>query len=209
MKLHRIFILLLSFCFFYSLCAGESTQMKCLTWKLNTSNPGKFEEFKRLFAKYGSTLETSHIDLKEIDADPIKVVAHKASQLGENIIVEDTSLDIEGASVGVNIRWLLDHLTEYAGRKAEWTVLLAFRENNQIYIYKGSISGTIVQPRGTTGFGFDPVFLPNGSTKTLAESKPDLFNARAKAVESLLQGSVWAKHPIIENWEGPWQKGDH
>jgi XTP/dITP diphosphohydrolase len=183
--------------------------MKYSIWKLNTSNPGKFEEFKRLFNKYDAILETSHNDLKEIDADPIKVVAHKASQLGENIIVDDTSLDIEGASVGINIRWLLDHLPDYAGRKAVWTVLLAYHRGNQIYIYKGSISGTIVLPRGTTGFGFDPVFLPNGSTATLAESKPDLFNARAKAVEALLVGNVWMKHPIIENWNGPWQKNNH
>lgn len=183
--------------------------MKCLSHKLNTSNLGKFEEFKRLFSKYGSALETSHIDLREIDADPVKVVAHKASQLGENSIVEDTSLDIEGASVGVNIRWLSDNLTEYVGRKAEWTVLLACRQNNEIYIYKGTVSGIIVLPRGTTGFGFDPVFLPNGSTETLAESKPDLFNARAKAVESLLKGNFWVKHPIIEKWDGPWQKNDH
>ncbi|MDP1879318.1 MAG: non-canonical purine NTP pyrophosphatase [Parachlamydiaceae bacterium] len=182
--------------------------MKCSTWKLNTSNLRKFEEFKYLFAKYGSILETTHFDLKEIDADPIKVVAHKASQLGENIIVEDTSLDVKGASFGVNIRWLLDHLTEYEGRKAEWIVLLAFRQDNEIYIYKGSVSGIIVLPRGSAGFGFDPVFLPNGSTKTLAESKPDLFNARAKAVESLLKGDVWTKHSIIENWEGSWQKND-
>lgn len=180
--------------------------MKHSSWKLNTSNPGKFEEFKRLFAQHGSPLETSHIDLKEIDADPIKVIAHKASQLGENVIVEDTSLDVEGADVGINIRWLLDHLTEFAGRKAEWTVLLAFRQNNQIYIYKGSVSGIIVPPRGQAGFGFDPVFLPNGSTQTLAESKPDLFNARAKAVESLLEGKAWTQHPVIEHWEGPWQK---
>lgn len=183
--------------------------MKGSVWKLNTSNPGKFEEFKRLFAKNGSVLETSHFDLKEIDADPIQVVAHKASQLGENIIVEDTSLDIEGASVGIHIRWLLDHLPEYAGRKAEWTVLLAFRQGNQILIYKGSISGTIVLPKGTAGFGFDPVFLPSGSTETLAESKPDSSNARAKAVEALLKGVVWTKHPMIENWEGPWQNDDH
>lgn len=182
--------------------------MKSSSWKLNTSNPNKFAEFKRLFAKYGSNLETSHLDLKEIDADPIKVIAHKASQLGENIIVEDTSLDIEGASIGINIRWLLEHLTAYAGRKAEWTVLLAFRQDDQIYIYKGHVSGTIVLPKGCSNFGFDPVFLPNGSTQTLAESKPDLFNARAKAVESLLKGEVWIKHPMIENWEGPWQN-DH
>lgn len=183
--------------------------MKCSTWKLNTSNPGKAEEFKRLFAKYGSILEISYIDLKEIDADPVKVVAHKASQLGENIIVEDTSLDIEGASVGVNIRWLLDHLTEYAGRQAIWTALLAVCQDNHIHIYKGSTTGMIVLPRGTNGFGFDPVFLPDGSTETFAESKSDLFNARAKAIESLLQGHVWTTHPVIENWEGPWQKSDH
>jgi XTP/dITP diphosphohydrolase len=183
--------------------------MKCPTWKLNTSNPGKFEEFERLFAKYGSILETSHVDLKEIEADPITVVAHKASQLGENIIVEDTSLDIEGASVGIHIRWLLDHLSEYTGRNAEWVVLLAFRQGDQIYIYKGSVSGIIVLPRGTKGFGFDPIFCPNGSTKTLAESKPDLYNARAKAIESLLKGDIWTQSPIIENWEGSWQKDDH
>lgn len=174
-------------------------------WKLNTSNLGKFEEFKRLFAKHGSSLEATHIDLAEIEADPISVVAQKASQLGENIIVEDTSLDIEGASVGVNIRWLLDHLSEYAGRRAVWTVLLAYRQGNEVLIYKGIIHGTIVKPRGSSGFGFDPVFLPNGATETLAESKPDQYNARAKAVESLVNGNIWKKHPTIEKWEGPWQ----
>jgi inosine/xanthosine triphosphate pyrophosphatase family protein len=70
------------------------------SWKLNTSNPGKFEEFKRLFAQNGSGLEASHFDLQEIDATPIEVVAHKASQLAENVVVEDTILDIERASVG-------------------------------------------------------------------------------------------------------------
>jgi XTP/dITP diphosphohydrolase len=178
-------------------------------WKLNTSNPGKFEEFKRLFAQYGKDLDASHFDLEEIDADPLQVIAHKASQLGENVIVEDTSVDIEGASIGINIRWLLDHLSEYNGRKAQWTVLLAFRHENEILIYKGSIIGTIVLPRGNEGFGFDPVFLPKGSTRTLAESKPDEYNARAKAVEALMKGTIYAKHPLMENWEGPWQKTNH
>jgi XTP/dITP diphosphohydrolase len=177
-----------------------------MDWKLNTSNLGKFEEFKRLFSQEGHSLEATHIDLEEIDSDPIKVIAHKASQLGENVIVEDTSLDIERASVGVNIRWLLDHLKNFVGKKAEWTVLLAFKQENTVFIYKGSISGTIVEPQGTTGFGFDPVFKPDGSTKTLAESKPDSVNARAKAVEALIKGDLYMKHPLIESWDGPWQK---
>lgn len=179
--------------------------MTHLSWKLNTSNLGKFEEFKRLFTQFGHTLEATHFDLKEIDADPIQVIAQKASQLGDNIIVEDTSLEIEGASVGINIRWVLDHLHEYIGRQAEWTVLLALCQDNQIFIYKGSVLGTIVAPRGATGFGFDPVFLPNGSSETLAQAKPDLYNARAKAVEALIKGTIWTKHPVIEEWNGPWQ----
>lgn len=179
------------------------------SWKLNTSNLGKFEEFKRLFAQNGSVLEASHFDLKEIDANPLEVVAHKASQLAENLLVEDTILDIEEASVGINIRWLLEHLSEYKGRKAEWIVLLAYRQGKAVNIYRGSLTGTIVSPRGEGGFGFDPVFLPEGATKTLAESKPDLFNARAKAVEALLKGDIFAKHPIIEKWDGPWQKSNY
>ena len=175
-------------------------------WRLNTSNPGKFEEFKHLFAQNGSSLGGSHFSLEEIDANPIQVAAHKASQLGENVVIEDTSLDIEGASVGVNIRWLLDHLSEYKGCKAEWIVLLAFRRDSEIYIYKGSQTGTIVLPRGDGGFGFDPVFLPDGATKTLAESKPDRFNARAKAVSALIKGEIYTRHPLIEKWEGLWQK---
>lgn len=182
---------------------GSETGM---VWKLNTSNLGKFEEFKRLFDQHGSSLEATHIDLDEIDADPIKVIAHKASQLGENVIVEDTSLDIEGASVGVNIRWLLDHLKDLVGKRAEWTVLLGFRQGNEVFIYKGSVLGTIVEPKGSAGFGFDPVFQPDGADKTLAEAKPDAVNARAKAVEALIKGDVFMKHPIIEDWEGPWQK---
>lgn len=175
-------------------------------WKLNTSNAGKFEEFKRLFSQFEMPLEVSHIDLREIEADPIEVIAHKASQLEERVLVEDTSLDIESADVGIHVRWLLDHLPDYEGRKAEWSVLLAFRQEEQIYIYKGVVLGTIVKPRGDFGFGFDPVFLPDGCKETLAESKPDSVNARAKAVEALIKEQIWATHPVIEKWNGPWQK---
>lgn len=196
--------LVLSLFVFLSPIVGD--EMK---WNLNTSNLGKFEEFKRLFANGGKVLEVTHFDLKEIDANPIQVVSHKASQLGESILVEDTSLEIEGASVGINVRWLLDHLSEYVGRKAEWTTLLAYRQGDQIQIYKGSVSGTIVTPAGDGGFGFDPFFLPDGAQKTLAQSKPDPFNARAKAVDALLKGNVWCTHAVIDTWEGPWQKTEH
>lgn len=175
------------------------------TWKLNTANAGKREEYQALFAKHGLSLETTHVDLKEIDADPLTVAVHKASQLEENVLIEDTTLEIEGAHVGIHVRWLLDHLPTYAGRRANWTVFLAYKEGTHVHLYKGSISGTIVPPRGTKGFGFDPVFLPDGTDKTLAESKPDNVNARAQAVSALIKGNVWQTRHVITGWSGSWQ----
>lgn len=194
--------------FFSALLANEPFKPGCLKLRLNTSNQGKFKEFERLFGQYGVNLMATHIDLLEIDADPLRVIAHKASQLGEDVIVEDTSLEIEGATVGINVRWLLDHLDEYQGRKAIWTVLLAVNKDGKIKIYQGQIKGTIVKSRGSSGFGFDPVFLPEGSKETLAQSKPDDVNARAKAVEAFMKGDVFLEHPVLKSWEGPWQPSE-
>lgn len=172
---------------------------------LNTSNAGKFEEFTRLFAQYGIPLTATHIDLPEIDADPVTVVAQKASNVPENVIVEDTSLEVEDAKVGINVRWLLDHLGDYEGKKATWTVLLAVRNGDIVTIYRGEVFGRIVASSGKNGFGFDPVFLPDGSDQTLAESKPDSVNARAKAVEALVKKQVYKQVPPIKEWHGKWQ----
>jgi XTP/dITP diphosphohydrolase len=174
-------------------------------WRLNTSNQGKLREFERLFSLYGAQVQSTQIDLPEIQADPMTVVVHKASQLGEGILIEDTSLDIEGADVGVNVRWLLDHLPEFEGRRAYWRVLLAYQKEGLVYVYEGTIRGTIVLPRGEGGFGFDPVFLPDGCDQTLAQSKPDEVNARAKAVAALLTGKPVAKLSPIVDWNGSWQ----
>lgn len=117
-----------------------------------------------------------------------------------------SKLDIEGASVGINVRWLIDHLVEYVGRKAIWTVLLAYRMNDEIFIYKGEVQGLIVPARGDQGFGFDPVFLPYNADQTLAESKPDEVNARALAVDALVRGELFAVVKAIYEWDGPWQE---
>ncbi len=174
-------------------------------WKLNTSNQGKFVEFQRLFAAYGCTLVATHHDLPEIAADPVSVVVHKAGQLGERTLVEDTSLEVEGADVGINVRWLLTHLDEFIGRKALWRVLLAYCQNGQIHVYQGEVHGALVPPRGEKGFGFDPFFLPDGASHTLAENKFDQYNARALAVAALMQGKALAVRPFIEDWQGLWQ----
>ena len=174
-------------------------------WVLNTGNKGKLREFVSLFAKHGASLVAREIDVKEIQADPVSVVVHKAGQAGEEVLVEDTSLEIEGENVGINVRWMLEHLFSFIGRKAVWRVLLAYLKNHTVYVYEGKTEGMIVSPRGEGGFGFDPVFLPHGSKQTLAEAKPLQVDARAKAVSALFEQKPLIALPSITDWKGPWQ----
>lgn len=176
------------------------------SYTLNTSNPGKQAEFTRLFQKHGVQLNISTIDLPEIDAPPLTVITHKASQLKDGVLVEDSVLDVEKANIGINVKWLLEHLKDYIGHKATWRVFLAFKQNDIVYVYLGEVKGQIVAPKGDKGFGFDPVFLPDGESLTLAESKPDTCNARALAVEAFLLKNLYATRPSIPLWKGQWQK---
>ena len=136
------------------------------------------------------------------------MVAQKATSAGVNVLIEDTSLDVEGAEVGVNIRWIMDNLKDLIGRRAVWRVMLGIlRSDQKVYIYEGITNGVIVKARGDSAFGFDPVFLPEGSTKTLAEDKPDSVSARCKAVEAMMKDDAVAIHCPIkkEDWKGKWQ----
>ncbi len=175
------------------------------SYRLNTSNPGKLKEYQSFFEKHGLRLDVSGIDLVEIDADPLTVIIHKASQIDDGVLVDDTSLEIEDCDIGVNIKWLLDDLDKNLGRKAVWTVFLARRQNDNVYIYSGKVAGRIVLPRNRGGFGFDPYFLPEAAAKTLSEDKPDCNNARALAVKNLVEEKPFAIRSPIYHWEGPWQ----
>lgn len=174
-------------------------------WQINTHNTYKQKELNRLFGKHGQNFEFSTIDLNEIDSDPINVIAHKASQLGEYVLVEDTSLDIDGADIGVNLRWKKDELHHHVGKKAIWRVLIAYRAGDCVFVYKGEQEGTIVQPREKKGYGFHPIFQPKGSTKTLAELSNDEYNARAAAVDNFMKNNYHTVVKALYNWDGPWQ----
>ena len=173
---------------------------------LNTSNKGKLAEFQQLFSLHGISLRSTCLDLPEIAADPIKVLVHKASCLDDFSIVDDTSLEVEGTDIGINVRWLLNELANYLEKPAIWTVLLGYKKDGQIYVYEGHVNGRIVSPRGDGGFGFDPYFCPDGHSSTLAEAKPPEVNARALAVENFVKKKIYQIHQPIINWHGSWQE---
>ncbi len=184
---------------------SHSSKITPFFLKINTSNPGKLKEYEHLFGRENIRLVSTNIDLDEIDADPLTVILHKASQLEEGVLVEDTSLEVEGTDIGVNIRWQLNDLERHLECKAAWILFLAYRRKDEVFVFKGEIRGKIVKPRQEKGFGFDPYFMPFGAEKTLAEDKPDAFNARAHAVKALIQEKPFSIQPAIYHWEGPWQ----
>src|SRR5690348_10421029 len=108
---------------------------------INTSNAKKALEFKRLLASANYTasridsIEFKGVDLKEIESTPEMVAGMKAVMASRHhqtsgVLIDDTSLDIEGVpDAGINIRWLLDHDPEkfntYLGKAATFRCILA------------------------------------------------------------------------------------
>jgi len=101
-----------------------------------------------------------------------------------------------------NVELLLSEIRGAATRNARFVCTLVLLVEGIMIQATGTLEGTIAdKPRGTHGFGYDPVFIPAGSNKTLAEMTADEKNAishRAKAVHDLIaqvksHGIVFAK----------------
>ncbi len=167
---------------------------------INTSNPGKLEEFKTFFSEEVIAYQQ---DLREPNADILTINRYKVSQF-ENVLVDDTSLEVEGAEIGVGVRWKIDELSQYEERTAKFICYLGIHRNEKVEIFRGEVSGTIVPARGKS-FGFNPVFQPYGSTKTLAEERPNHFNARYLAVQNFLSKKPYLISEPLKNWTGPYQ----
>lgn len=147
-----------------------------------TGNKGKFDEASKII----TDLEQKDIDLAEIQSlDPKVIIQAKLDEAKKvvqgNIVVEDGGLYIESLNglPGPLIKWFMKALdneglfkiTEsFENKKAIAKVIIGVSfESGTVEFFEGSISGTIVSPRGDNGFGWDKVFLPDGFEKTFAE----------------------------------------
>ena len=176
-----------------------------MEFTVNTSNPDKLKEYERFLGNIKST----KVDLDEPLANLKTIVAFKASQFDENVIVEDVSLEVEGADIGVEVKFKLDELKNLVGRKATFKIAIAFKKDNKVNVFVGEVEGKIVEKEKNSPaktFGFDAYFKPKGANKTLAVDKPDKFNARAIAIKKLLRGKTDFETKPIPVWNGPFQK---
>ena len=124
---------------------------------------------------------------------------------GMNVFADDTGLEIDalGGMPGVrsarfaggnkdfsaNIDKVLSMLGSEVNRKGRFRTVIALIYNNIEYLFEGIVEGNIIHARrGNQGFGYDPVFIPEGKNRTFAEmdlSEKNSLSHRARALEKL------------------------
>ena len=97
----------------------------------------------------------------------------------------------EGHDAQANMLKLLHELEGKENRKAQFRTAIALILDGKEYFFEGVISGEIIkEKRGDSGFGYDPVFMPEGYDRTFAELGNDIKNQishRALAVQKLCE----------------------
>ena len=152
-----------------------------------TGNAAKAEQLGR---HLNHPVAHKKIDLPEIQSlDLREVVEHKAKEAyghtNSPVLVEDTSLVFTalGRLPGPLIKWFLTELdndglckilNNYEDRSCVAEVCFGLYDGHELKTFEGQARGTIAPtPRGEKGFGWDPVFVPEGHEKTWGEMDPE------------------------------------
>ncbi|HEY3204158.1 MAG TPA: non-canonical purine NTP pyrophosphatase [Thermoanaerobaculia bacterium] len=166
-----------------------------------TSRPEKAREAERL----GFEIERLYLELSERQAlDPSEIVEAKArtayEMLSRPVLVEDSGLSIRawGGFPGALVKWLersagvpalARMLDPFPDRSATATCAIAYCDGGDIVTARGETPGQIAAgPRGTNGFGWDVIFIPEGGDRTFAEmaaEEKDRISHRRRAWDAL------------------------
>ncbi len=168
-----------------------------------TSNVGKFREVRELLAPSGIRVLQDRRTLPEPQADRLEPVvrAKLAAVRGGRtpVLVEDSGLFVHALNgfPGVYSAHLyktlgygaLLDLLRGRDRTAVFRTVAGVRIGSGVRLFTGECPGTIVRhPRGSGGFGFDPVFRPSGASRTFAEmssAEKNRYSHRARAFRRL------------------------
>lgn len=179
-----------------------------------TNNKNKVDEIKHIVGKLYNvkSLEEAgiHIDIPEPHNTLHENATEKSQTIykltHQNCFSEDTGLETEALhgepgvksaryagehkSFDDNIELLLHNLKAKDNRNAQFRTVISLILNGKEYLFEGCCKGHIIhEKKGANGFGYDAVFMPEGSTKTFAEMTIDeknMFSHRKKAVSKLL-----------------------
>lgn len=180
-----------------------------------TNNPHKVTELNAVLPAHIDVLSLKQagitIDIPEPHDTLEKNAVEKATVIhsltGEACFSEDTGLEVtalsgapgvrsarfagDGATAQQNIELLMGFLKSCADRSARFRTVICLILNERQHLFEGVCAGRMAtEQKGDSGFGYDPVFIPDGATKTFAQmnvAEKNTFSHRRKAVDKLVE----------------------
>jgi XTP/dITP diphosphohydrolase len=180
-----------------------------------TNNKHKIEELKHAVNKRFEIIGLKEIGCTEEIPETSPTVAGNALQkasyihdkYGYDCFADDTSLEIDalngrpgiysaryaglGKNFDDNMNKVLEELAGKTNRTARFRTVIALIMKGQEYLFEGIVEGQILtEKKGTEGFGYDPIFQPEGFNKTFAQMNLDEKNQishRGRAVKKLTE----------------------
>ncbi len=185
------------------LSLGEGQNGICIV----SENEGKIRELNATLRGYGIKLRKCAAKKIEIQSDSIEEIAKFAalqaySEIKAPLIVDDSALLIEALNgfpgpyssyvyERLGLRGIIKLMEDIKNRRACFVTALAYIDAHGMEVFEGRVCGEITsRPRGSGGFGYDPIFMPEGSAKTFAEMdivEKNSYSHRGKAARSFAE----------------------
>lgn len=179
-----------------------------------TNNLNKLKEVQTLLPDFIELKSLSDINCNEeipetattLKGNAILKADFVTQKFEINCFADDTGLEVESlnGAPGVfsarysgsdsnsekNIEKLLFNLSDKSNRNAQFRTVIALNLSGQQFLFEGVCKGKIIEEKqGIKGFGYDPIFVPDGFSKTFAEmdleEKGDISH-RGKAIQQLI-----------------------
>lgn len=173
-----------------------------------TSNENKFKEAKEILKNSGIRIRHIKKTYSEIRADDVKQVALESAKslflkFKKPLIVEDSGLFIPSLNgfPGAYSAWVykkignqgIINLLKGKPRRAYFKSCVAYADSKIIKTFCGKVLGKISKrERGTGGFGYDPIFVPNGKRQTFGENEM-LKNSSSHRCNAFILFIQWYK----------------
>ena len=187
-----------------------------------TNNKNKIKEVQALMPEGIRLLSLEEIGCSEdipetsstIEGNAIQKAEYVKQNYGYDCFADDTGLEVEAldGAPGVysaryagpeknsesNVEKLLKELQGKENRSARFTTVIALHLDGQLHTFTGICSGNIIFDRkGSEGFGYDPVFQPEGKSVTFAEmslQQKSEISHRARATRKLIDFLASTRH---------------
>ena len=148
-----------------------------------SSNNHKYQEAKKILEPFGIKLGFFKYELKEIQSDSLMNIASKKAKdaflkYKKPIIIEDDGLFINSLDgfpgpyssyvfKTIGNKGILNLLKN--NRMAKFVSIITFCDKKTLKSFDGKLDGTISKSQKGKGWGYDPIFIPKGTSKTFAE----------------------------------------